>query len=515
VIEREGVSIMLIQVTGIEETFHHSVQNIIQLFFEDPQIDFSSEDQKKSNLIIDLNIAGDRFITAMAKLYDKRLNKNYEAINKKDSPVDKTDEVWRKTAKHVLNYALLTVLQDYTGIEQPWGILTGIRPTKLLHQKLKSGLTMQEAGRQLHSDYLIHDKKISLLEQIVDRQLNVIPDLYDLQKGVSIYIGIPFCPTKCAYCTFPAYSIQGQQGSVESFLGGLHYEMQRVGQWLKDHHIPITTIYFGGGTPTSITAEEMDLLYEEMFASFPDVEHVREITVEAGRPDTITPEKLDVLNKWKIDRISINPQSFKNETLKAIGRHHTVEETIEKFHLARQMGMKNINMDLIIGLPGEGIADFAHTLSETKKLMPESVTVHTLSFKRASEMTKNKEAYRVAEREEITEMMKMAEQWTMENAYHPYYLYRQKNILGNLENVGYSLPGRESLYNIIIMEEVQTIIGLGCGAASKWVDPRTGKIDRFANPKEPKAYNLTFQKCTDAKIEALTKLFLDNVDSAQ
>jgi oxygen-independent coproporphyrinogen III oxidase len=506
---------MVIQVTGIEETFHRSVQNIIQLFFEDPQISFSPELQEDVNFSIDLHVDGDQLISASAKLHDEKLNKDYEAVNEKESRVDKTDDLWRKTAKHVLNYALLTVLQDYTGIEQPWGTLTGIRPTKLLYQKLKNGLSMLEAQRQLHDDYLIQEEKISLLEQIVERQLNVIPDLYDLQKGVSIYIGIPFCPTKCAYCTFPAYSIQGQQGSVDSFLGGLHYEMQVVGQWLRDHQIPITTIYFGGGTPTSITAEEMDLLYEEMFASFPNVDKVREITVEAGRPDTITPEKLDVLNKWKIDRISINPQSFKNETLKAIGRHHSVEETIEKFHLARQMGMKNINMDLIIGLPGEGMTDFAHTLAETKKLMPESVTVHTLSFKRASAMTKNKEAYRVADREEITEMMKMAERWTKENSYHPYYLYRQKNILGNLENVGYSLTGRESLYNIIIMEEVQTIIGLGCGAASKWVDPKTGKIDRFANPKEPKAYNLTFQKCTEAKIEALTKLFLDNANFAQ
>jgi oxygen-independent coproporphyrinogen-3 oxidase len=229
--------------------------------------------------------------------------------------------------------------------------------------------------------------------------------------------------------------------------------------------------------------------------------------VEAGRPDTITPEKLAVLNKWNIDRISINPQSYIEETLKAIGRHHTVQETIDKFHLARQSGMNNINMDLIIGLPGEGMAEFEYTLAETEKLMPESVTVHTLSFKRASEMTRNKEKYRVASREEIQEMMKRAESWTKDNGYVPYYLYRQKNILGNLENVGYAKPGRESLYNIMIMEEVQSIIGLGCGAASKWVHPVTGSISRFANPKEPKAYNDNYKHYTDAKIEALNKLF--------
>lgn len=284
--------------------------------------------------------------------------------------------------------------------------------------------------------------------------------------------------------------------------------MRQIGAWLKEHDVPITTIYFGGGTPTSITAEEMDMLYEEMYESFPSMERVREVTVEAGRPDTITPEKLDVLKKWGIDRISINPQSYIQETLKAIGRHHTVEETIEKFKLAREMGMNNINMDLIIGLPGEGLHEFEFTLNETQKLNPESLTVHTLSFKRASEMTQNREKYKVATREEITQMMQRATDWTKKFGYVPYYLYRQKNILGNLENIGYAHPGKESIYNIMIMEEVQSIIGLGCGASSKWVHPETGKISRFANPKEPKAYNEGFEKYTEAKIEALNQLFL-------
>ncbi|GAE46060.1 coproporphyrinogen III oxidase [Mesobacillus boroniphilus JCM 21738] len=231
------------------------------------------------------------------------------------------------------------------------------------------------------------------------------------------------------------------------------------------------------------------------------------MTVEAGRPDTITPEKLEVLKKWNIDRISINPQSYIQETLKAIGRHHTVEETIEKFHLAREMGMNNINMDLIIGLPGEGTNEFAHTLAETEKLMPESLTVHTLSFKRASEMTRNKQKYKVAGRDEIEKMMNMAESWTKEHDYVPYYLYRQKNILGNLENVGYAFPEQESLYNIIIMEEQQTIIGLGCGASSKFIDPETGVITQFSNPKDPKSYNDSFEEYANKKIGILDSVF--------
>jgi len=401
------------------------------------------------------------------------------------------------------------VLRQETGLEQPWGILTGVRPIKLMHEGLRQGRSRDEIRQMLREDYLVAEDKIALMERIVDRQLAALPDLYELRDEVSVYIGIPFCPTKCAYCTFPAYDINGRQGSVSDFLAGLHEEIRVIGQWLKDRGVRITTVYFGGGTPTSITAEEMDALYAEMYRSFPNPDAIREVTVEAGRPDTITPEKLDVLRKWNVDRISINPQSYIQETLDRIGRHHTVEETVEKFRLARRMGMTNINMDLIIGLPGEGPAEFAHSLAETEKLMPESLTIHTLSFKRASEMTRHRgeEKYRVASRDEINAMMDAAVSWTASHGYVPYYLYRQKNILGNLENVGYALPGKESLYNILIIEEMQTIVGLGCGATSKWIDPATGEITRLANPKEPRAYIDTYRKYIELKMEALEKWY--------
>ena len=460
------------------------------------------------SLHIDLTInVGEHTIETKAELFDMTEEKRYEKTLHVENQDNLSDKDRKKLIKRTLSRALLQVLESYTGFEQPWGTLTGIRPTKLMHQKERQKVKMEQAKLELQEEFLITTDKAELMQKIVERQLQAVPDLYQLRKEVSIYIGIPFCPTKCAYCTFPAYSIQGRQGSVDSFLGGLHYEMQMIGKWLKQKGMAITTVYFGGGTPTSITAEEMNDLYEEMVQSFPDVQSIREITVEAGRPDTITPEKIEVLKKYKIDRISINPQSYNQETLEAIGRHHTVEETIEKYKLARQMGIDNINMDLIIGLPGEGMAEFNHTLQETEKLMPESLTVHTLSFKRASEMTKNKSKYKVADREEVAWMMKEAERWTLEKGYVPYYLYRQKNILGNLENVGYSKPGKESIYNIMIMEEVQTIIGLGCGASSKFIHPETGKITRFANPKEPRAYNDAFMKYTEDKIKLLDEHF--------
>lgn len=498
--------ILQIEIKGLhDERFERPLRNIANLFYEETEIVFGEANDADFEVTLQYEVT-DKIIVSAA-LLEKATQKSYTAGYEQDLIPAKTDKEQFKQVKRVISHVYLDVLQQVTGITQKWGILTGIRPTKLLHQKLQQGLSKEQAHAELREDYLISDEKIDLMQRIVDRQLAAIPDLYELKKEVSIYIGIPFCPTKCAYCTFPAYAINGRQGSVTSFLGGLHYEIREMGRWMKEHDVKITTIYYGGGTPTSITAEEMDMLYEEMYASFPDVEKVREITVEAGRPDTITPEKLEVLKKWNIDRISVNPQSYIQETLKAIGRHHTVEETITKFHLSRKMGMNNINMDLIIGLPGEELPEFQVTLDETEKLLPESLTVHTLSFKRASEMTRNKQKYKVASREEAEKMMRTAESWTEKHGYTPYYLYRQKNILGNLENVGYSFPGQESLYNIMIMEEQQTIIGLGCGAASKFLDPVTGKITHFANPKDPKSYNDNFEHYTEKKIEILEELF--------
>ncbi|MFJ7976001.1 coproporphyrinogen III oxidase [Peribacillus sp. NPDC096379] len=497
---------MQIEIKGLhDERFERPLRNIANLFYEETEIVFGEASDADFEVTLQYEVTDKIIVTAA--LLIKATQKNYTAGYEQELIPAKTDKEQFKQVKRVVSHVYLDVLQKITGITQKWGILTGIRPTKLLHQKLQQGLSKEQAHAELREDYLISDEKIDLMQRIVDRQLAAIPDLYELKKEVSIYIGIPFCPTKCAYCTFPAYAINGRQGSVTSFLGGLHYEIKEMGRWMKEHDVKITTIYYGGGTPTSITAEEMDMLYEEMYASFPDVEKVREITVEAGRPDTITPEKLEVLKKWNIDRISVNPQSYIQETLKAIGRHHTVEETITKFHLSRKMGMNNINMDLIIGLPGEELPEFQVTLDETEKLLPESLTVHTLSFKRASEMTRNKQKYQVASREEAEKMMRTAESWTEKHGYTPYYLYRQKNILGNLENVGYSFPGQESLYNIMIMEEQQTIIGLGCGAASKFLDPVTGKITHFANPKDPKSYNDNFEHYTEKKIEILEELF--------
>lgn len=493
---------MLVKIAGLDLSYERTIANLLQLYYEEVAVTFDHDRQADMTLIFTVNETNS--LTVDVKVIDQEQEVGASAVYEAHS---RTSPESRKQMKRTVSQALLKALQALTGIRQPWGILTGIRPTKLWHKTVQRGLSEVEARRHIMEETMVTPEKLDLMHTIVKRQQETIPDLYDLKREVSLYIGIPFCPTKCAYCTFPAYSIRGRQGSVDSFLAGLHYEMREIGAWLKEKGIGITTIYFGGGTPTSITAEEMDLLYEEMYRSFPGMDKVREVTVEAGRPDTITPEKLGVLKKWNIDRISINPQTYIQDTLDTIGRHHTVEETVETFHLAREMGMNNINMDVIIGLPGEGLEHFEHTLNETAKLMPESLTVHTLSFKRASRMTQNKQKYQVADCDEVVRMMDRARGWTADQGYVPYYLYRQKNILGNLENIGYAFPGKESLYNIMIMEEQQTILGLGCGAASKLVHPATGKITRYANPKAPRAYNESFQKYTADKIELLEQLF--------
>jgi oxygen-independent coproporphyrinogen-3 oxidase len=485
------------------ERFEREVEVICRMFYQDPEVLFQKDQETHPDLSVSFSVTGvDPIYVRVTVCTD---DERWEAEHQREAPYLVGSKEWRKRVKQSISYVLIQALEKVSGIIQPWGILTGIRPTKLFHTMLRQGQDIDQVKAVLKEDYLLTSEKTDLLAQIVNTQYAVLPDFHEINnKEVSIYIGIPFCPTKCAYCTFPAYAIDN---SVEAFLAGLHFEVEKVGDWLNRNGLGVTTLYLGGGTPTSITAEQMDALFRKIKDHFPPMERIREITVEAGRPDTITAEKIEVMKKWRVDRISINPQSFTEETLEAIGRDHTVSETVEKYKLAREMGLHNINMDLIIGLPGEGVDTFAHSLEEVRKLLPESLTVHTLSFKRASTMTKNKEQYRVASREEIQQMMDMTSQWTNKQGYIPYYLYRQKNILGNLENVGYAQPEKESIYNIIIMEEIQTIIGLGCGAVSKLIEPGTHTLTRYPNPKDPRTYIETYQDLIERKLQVLSETY--------
>ncbi|WP_091738048.1 coproporphyrinogen III oxidase [Marininema mesophilum] len=494
-------------VTGVDPSFYLDTERIIGLFFPKAKVNPVGEEKMDTRLHFSVEEKGER-IKASVTLRDSEVeDRTWHATYEQEAIVDGPSKEVRRRIKQVMKHALLQVLEEATGTRQPWGILTGVRPTKLYHGMMLEGISTGETKRILEQNYSLMPYKIDLLEEIVQRQTKVLPDLYQLDQEVSLYIGIPFCPTKCAYCTFPAYAIQGRDGSVEEFLAGLHEEIEAVGGWLARQGRRVTTIYFGGGTPTSITASQLEALFIQMKKYIPDYDQVRELTVEAGRPDTLDVEKLDLLKRWQVDRISINPQSFEENTLKLIGRHHTVKETLDKFHLAREMGLNNINMDLIIGLPNEGLDRFRQSLKVMEELRPESLTVHTLSFKRGSHMTRNPDKYKVAGGEEIGQMVQEARQWTQSQGYAPYYLYRQKNILGNQENVGYAFPGEESLYNISIMEERQTIIGLGCGAVSKIIPPGGGRLTRWPNPKEPQAYIDTYREQTIKKLAALDEAY--------
>lgn len=498
---------LTIGVEGLEERYFRNLELLAGLFFDEVRVQRGTGTEEHK-IYFQVREDHENF-QVHATLRIKESQEQFFQSFTREKEKGMTEKEKQKRLKQTIDGAFLQLYQKFTQVEQPWGILTGVRPVKLYHSLRQKGLSPKEIREKLLSQYLIKPYKVDLIEEIVSRQFTVLPDLYELDHEVSLYIGIPFCPTKCAYCTFPAYAIRGKNGSVEGFLSGLQEEIKALGEWIAQKKLRVTTIYFGGGTPTSIEADQMDNLFQVLEQEIPGFHEVRELTVEAGRPDTLTPEKIELMKKWNVDRISINPQSFKEDTLKLIGRHHTVKETLEKYQLAMEMGLTNINMDLIIGLPNEGVKDFANSLQVVEKLRPESLTVHTLSFKRGSHMSQNKEKYRVADREETAQMVQMARDWTKEQGYMPYYLYRQKNILGNQENVGYAIPGRESLYNILIMEEKQTIIGLGCGAVSKIVSPHTGAITRVPNPKEPQAYINTYRMHIQEKIATLDEIYRD------
>lgn len=463
-------------ISGIEkEIYDLTIKHLSQQYVQDANFSYNNEFLENCiNIDLNFSVTNDK-LTLNSNFFDKYVSTSI-IKNKFDSK-----EIKRLVSKEIVK--LFNKIFQYT---LPWGILTGIRPTKLYHILYKENRDFSKIRKILKEDYLLKKNSIDILEKIFKVQLKTIPDIYDInEKEVSIYIGIPFCPTKCAYCTFPAYQIKKNDKRIKPFLDMLFEEIDLVFDIINKKNKNVTTIYFGGGTPTSLTASDLEKILKKLYSKI-DLTKLREITVEAGRPDTITVEKLEILKKYNVNRISVNPQSFNNITLKAIGRIHSVEETIEKYYLSRDY-IDTINMDMIVGLPGENSLDIENTLSNFEKLNPENITVHALSFKRASSMTKNKSRYKIADSKESEIMLEITKKWMRDNNYIPYYLYRQKNILANMENIGYAKENHINLYNIIIMEEIQSIIGIGCGASSKIIT-KEGKIFGVLNPKDPVSY---------------------------
>lgn len=374
---------------------------------------------------------------------------------------------------------------ENNGGGKPWGILTGIRPAKIAVKALREGKSPEAVVEYFVKECGANLSKANLALEVALTEAPIIDKMYP--DGVSLYIGIPFCPSRCLYCSFVTNGTERARRLMPEYTEALKKEIRYVSEIVKLNGDRIETVYIGGGTPTTLTPELLEDMLKCIY-EYNDLSCVKEFTVEAGRPDTITEEKLRILKEYGVGRISINPQTMNDETLKVIGRKHSVADIIEAFYLARRCGFDDINMDLIAGLPGEDFEMFRHSLEEVEKLSPEDTTVHTLSIKRSSILNEYRDSYRMTEGEEVSRMVDHAREYMKSLGKIPYYMYRQKNQLGNLENVAYCKKGHESLYNIYIMEELQTIISMGAGGVTKTVDRETDRIERIFNVKEAKDY---------------------------
>lgn len=389
----------------------------------------------------------------------------------------------RKEVKNQLKKLIYRELCAYTGKTLPWGTLTGIRPVKIPMAMIEEGYSNLEAARYMWETYDVSKEKAALAISIANREREVLKGL-DYENGYSLYVGIPFCPSICLYCSFSSSPIKKWEDRVEDYLEALFKELEFLGKAYAGRKL--NTVYVGGGTPTTLTAPQLDRLLSCIEDNF-DFGDLKELTVEAGRPDSVTPEKFQVLKEHQVSRISINPQTMNQKTLDLIGRKHTAEEIKEAFRMAREAGFDNINMDLIVGLPGEHIEDVRHTMEELRALDPDSITVHSLAIKRAARLKLFRDAYEEIGLENSQEIMDLTYRYCTEQGAFPYYLYRQKNMAGNFENVGYAKVDKAGIYNILIMEEKQTILAAGAGASSKFVFA-ADHIERVENVKDVAQY---------------------------
>ena len=399
-------------------------------------------------------------------------------------------------------------LKELTNEEYPWGILVGIRPSKIALKYLEEGKNDEEIIKLFKEKHLASEEKARLCIEVAKAEERFVNDD---EKKISIYVGMAFCPTRCFYCSFTANSILGSKKLVNPYLEALTYEIRKISEYVNEKNLKIETVYFGGGTPTAVDNEEFENIMKEVYNAFIKDKNTLEFTVECGRPDSITAEKLETMKRYNVTRISINPQSMNDDTLKAIGRGHNVDDVKEKFNLARKMGFNDINMDIIIGLPGEGLDYVKTTCDEIFNLNPDSLTVHGLSLKRASILYENfilKKGIQVKKQEELASMYNESMQLSKKLGLKPYYMYRQKNMVGNMENLGYSKEGKECIYNIQMIEDKQTIIALGADAVTKVVFLEEDRIERFGNIKDIKEYSNRIEEMVNGKIKLLDTLYL-------
>lgn len=472
--------------------FEYDVHSIIKAFYPEETVKVlmpETGEQKRQEFGADVRL--EIWLTDDgARLIDRGLNRLPVKASRQEDVGQETDSFyWQWDAESDHSYKdgfkrfLYQSLSRITGCTLPWGNLTGIRPTKIAYGMLEEGKTDKEILDYLKDKHFVSSKKSKLSIDIAKRERDLLTDIH-YEGGYSLYIGIPFCPTTCLYCSFTSFAIGAYRKQVEDYIDCLIKEMDYVAR--RYAHKILDSVYIGGGTPTTLEAEQLDRLIGALKEKF-DFSQVKEFTVEAGRADSITEDKLRVLYDHGVSRISINPQTMKQETLDIIGRRHTVEQVLEAYALAREIGFDNINMDLILGLPGETAEDVRNTIAKVTDLAPDSLTVHSLAIKRASRLSQWIQEHGVSTLRNTDETMEIAAAGAAAMSMEPYYLYRQKNMSGNFENVGYARPGKFGLYNILIMEEKQTIVALGAGSITKRVFS-DGRIERCDNVKDVALY---------------------------
>ncbi|MBO5106412.1 MAG: coproporphyrinogen dehydrogenase HemZ [Clostridia bacterium] len=474
--------------------FEYEIEKLTRLFFPFEKIEFSYTVQPKSSneLFAVAKVKeqnGKYILTASASLKGKVASRCtlFDTSNSKDPNKEKDLE-------RALAVVLFECYSEITGYSPKWGILTGIRPAKL-YRKFSELLGDSQATEFFKESFRVSDKKLDLLKETAISEDDII--LKSGKKSVSIYISIPFCPSRCSYCSFVSHSIERASNLIPQYLEFLIKEIHSTAEIVKKLGLEVMTVYVGGGTPTTLSAEQLTLLLKTVHDCFGN--NFNELTVEAGRPDTITKEKLLALKNGGVGRISINPQTMNDSVLNIIGRKHTTKQTIDAFNLARECGFDNINMDLIAGLPSDTVESFKNTIDSVINLNPESVTVHSLSLKRSSGMGQDKDFSYLKDGILASEMVDYAEHKLKSAGILPYYMYRQSKTVGNLENVGYAKKGYEGLYNVYIMDETHTILACGASAVTKLKSVTDGQIERIFNFKYPYEYISRFDEMNDRK----------------
>jgi len=464
--------------------FNYDVFQIINLFFFFPDIKFVEENY-------DFNIDVKENVIKLQKgseSFEYLINKSYKL----------KDEVKK---------AVFLYFSKNTTLELPWGTVIGIRPSKKALELLQKGVSEDNIIAYFKDKHVTRDDKARLCIDVAKFERNIVNKEKD---NISIYIDMPFCPTRCIYCSFTSNPIGSCKNIVGPYLEALSHEIKSISNYIKEKNLNIECVYFGGGTPTSVNDEQFEKIMECVYEAFIENSKVKEFTVECGRPDSITRQKLLTMKKYGVHRISINPQTMNDDTLELIGRNHNVNDVYEKFDMARELGFDNINMDLIVGLPGEKISHIIRTCDKILGIKPDSVTIHGMSIKRASRLHENmlnNYRFEIPAQEELNKMYGLTVELSKKLDMKPYYMYKQKNMVGNMENVGYAIPGKEGIYNIQMIEEKQTVIALGADAVSKVVFLEENRHERFANVKDVREYIKRVDEMIEKKIILLETLY--------